>query len=74
MFDKPAILSLQFTDRVRLLLMPAKHQPDHLYLRHVPLHRVHLFTFIQLLCLAILWVIKSTAAAIVFPVMVGCLL
>uniref|UniRef100_A0A8C9EYE7 Anion exchange protein n=1 Tax=Pavo cristatus TaxID=9049 RepID=A0A8C9EYE7_PAVCR len=65
----PAVLSLQFTDRVRLLLMPAKHQPDHLYLRHVPLRRVHLFTFIQLLCLAMLWVIKSTAAAIVFPVM-----
>ncbi|XP_042743122.1 anion exchange protein 4 [Lagopus leucura] len=64
-----ALNSIQFTDRVRLLLMPAKHQPDHLYLRHVPLHRVHLFTFIQLLCLAILWVIKSTAAAIVFPVM-----
>lgn len=54
--------------------MPAKHQPDHLYLRHVPLRRVHLFTFIQLLCLAMLWVIKSTMAAIVFPVMVGCLL
>ncbi|XP_042692366.1 anion exchange protein 4 isoform X2 [Centrocercus urophasianus] len=64
-----ALNSIQFTDRVRLLLMPAKHQPDHLYLRHVPLRRVHLFTFIQLLCLAILWVIKSTAAAIVFPVM-----
>uniref|UniRef100_A0A8C2TMC6 Anion exchange protein n=1 Tax=Coturnix japonica TaxID=93934 RepID=A0A8C2TMC6_COTJA len=64
-----ALNSIQFTDRVRLLLMPAKHQPDHLYLRHVPLCRVHLFTFIQLLCLAVLWVIKSTAAAIVFPVM-----
>uniref|UniRef100_A0A669QJN4 Anion exchange protein n=1 Tax=Phasianus colchicus TaxID=9054 RepID=A0A669QJN4_PHACC len=64
-----ALNSIQFTDRVRLLLMPAKHQPDHLYLRHVPLRRVHLFTFIQLLCLAMLWVIKSTAAAIVFPVM-----
>ncbi|OXB60320.1 hypothetical protein ASZ78_007919 [Callipepla squamata] len=64
-----ALNSIQFMDRVRLLLMPAKHQPDHLYLRHVPLRRVHLFTFIQLLCLAVLWVIKSTVAAIVFPVM-----
>uniref|UniRef100_A0A803YLJ8 Anion exchange protein n=1 Tax=Meleagris gallopavo TaxID=9103 RepID=A0A803YLJ8_MELGA len=64
-----ALNSIQFMDRVRLLLMPAKHQPDHLYLRHVPLRRVHLFTFIQLLCLAMLWVIKSTMAAIVFPVM-----
>uniref|UniRef100_A0A8C3QT76 Anion exchange protein n=1 Tax=Cyanoderma ruficeps TaxID=181631 RepID=A0A8C3QT76_9PASS len=64
-----ALNSIQFTDRVRLLLMPAKHQPDLVYLRHVPLRRVHLFTIIQLLCLALLWVLKSTAAAIIFPVM-----
>ncbi|NXN07725.1 S4A4 protein, partial [Indicator maculatus] len=65
-----ALNSIQLTDRVRLLLMPAKHQPDLAYLRHVPLHKVHLFTFIQLLCLALLWVIKSSVAAILFPVMV----
>lgn len=68
--DPRAVLLLQLTDRVRLLLMPAKHQPDLPYLRHVPLRRVHLFTIIQLLCLALLWVIKSTMAAIIFPVMV----
>ncbi|NWX47087.1 S4A4 protein, partial [Steatornis caripensis] len=65
-----ALNSIQLTDRVRLLLMPAKHQPDLAYLRHVPLRRVHLFTVIQLLCLTLLWVIKSTTAAIIFPVMV----
>uniref|UniRef100_A0A672V5H1 Anion exchange protein n=1 Tax=Strigops habroptila TaxID=2489341 RepID=A0A672V5H1_STRHB len=64
-----ALNSIQLTDRVRLLLMPAKHQPDLAYLRHVPLRRVHLFTIIQLLCLALLWVVKSTVAAIIFPVM-----
>uniref|UniRef100_A0A493THJ8 Anion exchange protein n=1 Tax=Anas platyrhynchos platyrhynchos TaxID=8840 RepID=A0A493THJ8_ANAPP len=64
-----ALNSIQFTDRVRLFLMPAKHQPDLLYLRHVPLRRVHLFTAIQVLCLAVLWVLKSTVAAIIFPVM-----
>ena len=58
-------------DRLKLLLMPAKHQPDLVYLRHVPLRKVHLFTFIQILCLALLWVLKSTVAAIVFPVMVS---
>ncbi|NXI02476.1 S4A4 protein, partial [Pachycephala philippinensis] len=65
-----ALNSIQLMDRVRLLLMPAKHQPDLAYLRHVPLRRVHLFTVIQLLCLALLWVLKSTVAAIIFPVMV----
>lgn len=57
-------------DRLQLLLMPAKHQPDLIYLRHVPQRRIHLFTFIQALCLALLWILKSTVAAIVFPVMV----
>lgn len=61
---------LQFMDRLKLLLMPAKHQPDLVYLRHVPLRKVHLFTFIQVLCLALLWILKSTVAAIIFPVMV----
>ncbi|NXX74769.1 S4A4 protein, partial [Urocolius indicus] len=65
-----ALNSIQLTGRVQLLLTPAKHQPDLAYLRHVPLRRVHLFTIIQLLCLALLWVVKSTVAAIVFPVMV----
>ncbi|NXX98255.1 S4A4 protein, partial [Centropus bengalensis] len=65
-----ALNSIQLTDRVRLLLIPAKHQPDLPYLRHVPLRRVNLFTTLQLLCLVLLWVIKSTAAAVMFPVMV----
>ncbi|NXK94312.1 S4A4 protein, partial [Formicarius rufipectus] len=65
-----ALNSIQLLDRARLLLIPAKHQPDLAYLRHVPLRRVHLFTVTQLLCLALLWVLKSTTAAIIFPVMV----
>uniref|UniRef100_A0A8C0J4H0 Anion exchange protein n=1 Tax=Chelonoidis abingdonii TaxID=106734 RepID=A0A8C0J4H0_CHEAB len=64
-----ALNSIQFMDRIQLLLMPAKHQPDFMYLRHVPLRRVHLFTLIQMLCLAALWILKSTVAAIIFPVM-----
>jgi len=28
---------------------------------------MNLFTFIQLLCLGILWAVKSTAAALAFP-------
>jgi len=61
---------MQFIDRCFLLFMPAKHQPDYLYLRHVPLKKVHLFTLIQAAALASLWVIKSTPASLVFPLMV----
>uniref|UniRef100_A0A668ABL2 Anion exchange protein n=1 Tax=Myripristis murdjan TaxID=586833 RepID=A0A668ABL2_9TELE len=61
---------VQFMDRLQLFLMPAKHQPDLIYLRHVPQRRIHLFTFIQVVCLAMLWILKSTVAAIIFPVMI----
>ncbi|MFT7817720.1 electrogenic sodium bicarbonate cotransporter 4-like [Arapaima gigas] len=61
---------IQFWDRIKLFLMPAKHQPDFTYLRHVPLRKVHLFTLVQIICLAVLWILKSTVAAIVFPVMI----
>ncbi|CAH2274681.1 electrogenic sodium bicarbonate cotransporter 4 isoform X1 [Pelobates cultripes] len=61
---------IQFWDRCKLFMMPAKHQPDYAYLRHVPLRRVHLFTVVQIVCLAVLWILKSTVAAIIFPVMI----
>ncbi|KAM4676814.1 electrogenic sodium bicarbonate cotransporter 4 isoform 2-T2 [Discoglossus pictus] len=61
---------IQFWDRCKLFMMPAKHQPDYAYLRHVPLRRVHLFTVVQIICLAVLWILKSTVAAIIFPVMI----
>ncbi|XP_037552406.1 sodium-driven chloride bicarbonate exchanger [Nematolebias whitei] len=65
-----SLRGIQFFDRLRLFGMPAKHQPDFIYLRHVPLRKVHLFTIIQLSCLVLLWVIKTSKAAIVFPMMV----
>ncbi|KAM9609796.1 electroneutral sodium bicarbonate exchanger 1-like [Morphnus guianensis] len=61
---------LKFFDRLKLFWMPAKHQPDFIYLRHVPLRKVHFFTAIQLICLVLLWTIKVSRAAIIFPMMV----
>ncbi|NP_001257724.1 electroneutral sodium bicarbonate exchanger 1 isoform 3 [Rattus norvegicus] len=65
-----SLQGIQFFDRLKLFGMPAKHQPDFIYLRHVPLRKVHLFTLVQLTCLVLLWVIKASPAAIVFPMMV----
>uniref|UniRef100_A0A8C5HXZ3 Anion exchange protein n=1 Tax=Gouania willdenowi TaxID=441366 RepID=A0A8C5HXZ3_GOUWI len=65
-----SLSGIQFWDRIKLYMMPSKHQPDFSYLRHVPLRRVHLFTFIQILCLTVLWILKSTFLAIIFPVMI----
>ncbi|XP_062975836.1 electroneutral sodium bicarbonate exchanger 1 [Elgaria multicarinata webbii] len=65
-----SLRGIQFFDRLMLFAMPTKHQPDFIYLRHVPLRKVHLFTVVQLTCLILLWVIKASRAAIIFPMMV----
>uniref|UniRef100_A0A665WT71 Anion exchange protein n=1 Tax=Echeneis naucrates TaxID=173247 RepID=A0A665WT71_ECHNA len=65
-----SLKGIQFFDRIKLFGMPAKHQPDLIYLRYVPLWKVHIFTLVQLSCLVLLWVIKASAAAVVFPMMV----
>ncbi|XP_048118036.1 sodium bicarbonate cotransporter 3-like isoform X1 [Alosa alosa] len=65
-----SLKGIQLFDRIKLFGMPAKHQPDLIYLRYVPLWKVHVFTFVQLTCLVLLWVIKASAAAVVFPMMV----
>uniref|UniRef100_A0A8C2WE42 Anion exchange protein n=1 Tax=Cyclopterus lumpus TaxID=8103 RepID=A0A8C2WE42_CYCLU len=65
-----SLSGIQFWDRIKLYMMPSKHQPDFAYLRHVPLRKVHLFTLVQIACLAVLWTLKSTFLAIIFPIMI----
>ncbi|KAL3989201.1 hypothetical protein ACER0C_013519 [Sarotherodon galilaeus] len=58
---------IQLTERLILLLMPPKYHPNHNYVRKVRTLRMHLFTLVQLTCLALLWVVMATAAALAFP-------
>ncbi|XP_045909938.1 anion exchange protein 2b [Micropterus dolomieu] len=58
---------IQLTERMMLLLMPPKYHPDHSYVRKVRTLRMHLFTCIQLVCLAVLWAVMSTQASLAFP-------
>ncbi|XP_050953881.1 anion exchange protein 2b isoform X4 [Labeo rohita] len=58
---------IQMTERILLLLMPPKYHPDHTYVRKVRTLRMHLFTAIQVICLAILWAVMSTVASLAFP-------
>ncbi|CAH1785487.1 unnamed protein product [Owenia fusiformis] len=61
----------ELVQRMLLVFMPRKYQPDHKFLRHVDTNRVHLFTAIQVTSLAILWVVKSVKKiSIIFPLMV----
>ncbi|XP_069941371.1 sodium-driven chloride bicarbonate exchanger isoform X4 [Cherax quadricarinatus] len=65
-----ALKGIQFFDRILIMFMPVKYQPDYTFLRQVPLKKVHLFTAIQLACLVVLWVIKSfKQTSILFPLM-----
>lgn len=65
-----SLKGLQLFDRILIMFMPVKYQPDHLFLRQVPLKRVHIFTAIQFACLIILWAIKSFFyTSILFPLM-----
>ncbi|XP_055959093.1 sodium bicarbonate cotransporter 3 isoform X3 [Patella vulgata] len=66
-----SLKGMELVDRVAILFMPTKYQPDLMYLRHVRTKRVHIFTAIQLFCLIVLWVIKTIKViSIAFPIMV----
>jgi hypothetical protein len=65
------LFELEFFHRILLLLMPKSCLPDLMYLRHVSLRRVHLFTILQLACLVALFLFKlNKTISITFPLMV----
>lgn len=65
-----SLKGLQFVDRLLIIFMPLKYQPDLPFLRKVTIKRVHLFTLVQVVCLVMLWVIKSIKQTkMLFPVM-----
>nr|XP_040219351.2 band 3 anion transport protein-like isoform X6 [Anopheles coluzzii] len=58
---------VQFFERLRLYLMPVKHHPQVPFVRRVPTWKMHLFTFVQILALAMLWAVKSSPFSLAFP-------
>jgi len=63
----------QMFDRVKLWLMDPTLYPRTHYVRTVPMIRIHLFTGIQLTGLAILWIVKTSALALLFPLFIALL-
>merc|ERR1711902_275873 len=61
---------IQWWDRVLLCLMPIKHHPSVTYVKRVRTWRMVLFTVLQALGLGLLWYIKSSPAALAFPIFV----
>ncbi|XP_077828065.1 band 3 anion transport protein isoform X1 [Macaca mulatta] len=62
-----SLSGIQLFDRILLLLKPPKYHPDVPYVKRVKTWRMHLFTGIQIICLAVLWVVKSTPASLALP-------
>ncbi|RUS76859.1 hypothetical protein EGW08_015392, partial [Elysia chlorotica] len=60
---------VQMFERIKLLLMPVKYHPSVSYVRMVPTFQMHKFTLIQLGLLIFLLVVKSTPAALSFPLL-----
>ncbi|KAJ3592367.1 hypothetical protein NHX12_007494 [Muraenolepis orangiensis] len=62
-----SLTGIQLYERITLMVTPAKHHPDHIYVTKVKTWRMNLFTLIQLGCIVSLWAVKSTAASLAFP-------
>ncbi|XP_076119844.1 anion exchange protein 3 [Alosa pseudoharengus] len=62
-----SLTGIQLYERITLMCTPAKHHPDHIYVTKVKTWRMNMFTIIQLLCIVLLWVVKSTVASLAFP-------
>ncbi|XP_077436827.1 anion exchange protein 3 isoform X1 [Vanacampus margaritifer] len=62
-----SLTGIQLYERITLMVTPAKHHPDHIYVTKVKTWRMNMFTLIQLGCIVALWVVKSTAASLAFP-------
>lgn len=63
----------QFFQRIGLWLTDPALYPSTHYVRRVSKKTLHLFTFIQFACLVVLWIIKSSAAGILFPLFIALL-
>lgn len=64
----------EFFERVRMWVMdPRLYPSSHHFIGKVPIKVVHTFTAIQVVCLAALWALKSSALGLLFPVLIAML-
>ena len=61
----------QLFERMKLWIMDPSKYPATYYLRAVPTKQVHLFTLIQTTSLGVLWLVKTSALAILFPLFIA---
>ncbi|KAK7940605.1 hypothetical protein WMY93_003931 [Mugilogobius chulae] len=62
-----SLSGVQMWDRMLLLITPKKYHPSDAYATRVSTLRMHLFTLIQVICLAVLWVVKMSDFSLALP-------
>uniref|UniRef100_A0A2R5LMG1 Anion exchange protein n=1 Tax=Ornithodoros turicata TaxID=34597 RepID=A0A2R5LMG1_9ACAR len=62
-----SMIGIQLFERLILFFKPTKHFPNVPYAQKVKAIKMHLYTLIQVVCLVILWVVKSSSLALAFP-------
>ncbi|XP_050955053.1 LOW QUALITY PROTEIN: solute carrier family 4 member 1a (Diego blood group) [Labeo rohita] len=62
-----SLSGIQLWDRMLLLITPKKHHPTVPFVTRVPTMRMHLYTLIQVICLVILWAVKSSSFSLALP-------
>ncbi|XP_053496624.1 solute carrier family 4 member 1b (Diego blood group) isoform X1 [Ictalurus furcatus] len=62
-----SLSGIQLWDRMLLLLIPKKYHPNEPYAQRVKMSRMHMFTGIQIVCLAVLWIVKSSLLSLALP-------
>ncbi len=63
----------QLFERIGLWLRDPTLFPGTHYIRRVPRWTIHAFTALQVACLCVLWIVKSSALGILFPVFIALL-
>lgn len=62
-----SLSGIQMWDRMLLLITPKKYHPSDAYATRVQTMKMHFFTLIQLICLAILWMVKISPFSLALP-------
>ncbi len=63
----------QFFERVMLWFQDPALYPRTHYINQVRMRTIHLFTLLQVVCLAVLWIVKSSPVGILFPLFIALL-
>ena len=66
-----SLVSNQFFERLSLWLIDPGLYPSTHYLRRVSIATVHRYTLLQLICLAVLWIVKTSFLGLLFPLFIA---